>query len=47
MIFDRLLDQLYDPEDVKAFKNMFNNLIILNPSMRGVQGTNPMLMLNQ
>ena len=36
-IFEKLLDKLYDPEDVKAFKNMFNNIIIMNPSMRGLK----------
>lgn len=45
VIFDKLLDKLYDTEDVKAFKNMFNNMIVLNPAMRGLQGTNPMMML--
>ena len=45
MIFDKLLNKLYDEEDVKAFKNMFNNMIVLNPAMRGLQGTNQMLML--
>jgi hypothetical protein len=44
-IFDKLLDKLYEPEDVKAFKQMFNNLIVVNPAMRGLQGTNQQLMI--
>lgn len=45
VIFEKLLEKLYDPEEIKVFKNMFNNMIVLNPSMRGLQGTNPMLMI--